>query len=290
MGLKLAVVVSFLDEAEHLPTLLESMDSQTRPPEQLVLVDDGSRDASPEIAAAFCDGRPWVRLVQRPIRSPSKDRLVSAPEIQAFSAGLESLWEPWDIAVKLDGDLQLGAELFEEIRGRFAANPQLGITGPELSAIQPDGSLRTEHKPSHHVRGATKCYRRECHEQIAPMPATLGWDTIDELRARERGWETESFAPASDPCIHLRPTGNHDGRLRWYRRWGLCAWVYGAHPLWVVLGSVYRMRDRPYVLAGLNYLWGWVQAALQRYPRAEPAVRAQAQKEQLRELRERLTP
>ena len=287
--LKLAAVVSFLNEAKHLPKLLASIDSQTERPQQLMLVDDGSSDASLEIASAFADGRSWVRTFRRPVRPPSKDRLVSAPELLAFQAGLEHLEEPWDIVLKLDGDLQLSAEIFEEVRLRFVMNPRLGITGPELSAFHPDGSLRRERNPPDHVRGATKCYRRECYEQLAPLPPILGWDTIDELRARLHGWTTGSFPLTSAESIHLRPTGGYDGRLCGYRRWGRCAWGYGAHPLWVIVGGLYRMRERPYVLAGVNYVWGWSLAALRGYPRAEPAVRAHARLEELRELRRRMS-
>ena len=42
----LAVVVSFLNESKYLPTLLDSIQAQSRPPDELVLVDDGSTDGS----------------------------------------------------------------------------------------------------------------------------------------------------------------------------------------------------------------------------------------------------
>ena len=51
--MRLAIIVPFRDEARLLPSLLDSLAGQTRPPESLLLVDDGSRDGSHALAAAF---------------------------------------------------------------------------------------------------------------------------------------------------------------------------------------------------------------------------------------------
>jgi biofilm PGA synthesis N-glycosyltransferase PgaC len=286
--LKLATVVCFHDEEQHLPTLLSSIAAQTQPPEQLLLVDDGSRDSSYLIAAGFADEHSWAQAMRRPSKPPSRDRLASASELLAFRWGLEQLKEPWDVVVKLDADLQLNTELLRVVRKRFSDMPELGITGPYLSALMPNGNLRRERHPRDHVRGATKFYRRSCYEEIAPIPQMLGWDTIDELRARNKGWTTDTFEMPGGDCVHLRPLGTYDGRLRSFRRRGVCAWVYGAHPLRVLLGSLYRMREVPPVLGGLNYLRGWFEAAVRRYPRAESSLRAHMRREDLRQLRGRL--
>lgn len=285
---KLAVVTCFLDEEQHLSTLLSSIAAQTEPPEHLLLIDDGSRDSSYEIAAAFAHEHSWARALRRPLKRPSRDRLVAAGELLAFQWGVQQLEEPWDIIAKLDADLQLNAELFQTVRKRFVANSRLGITGSNLSTLRPDGRIQRERNPSYHVRGPNKFYRRACFESISPLPPILGWDTIDDLRARFHGYTTESFALSSGETIHLRPTGAYNGRLRAYRRWGRAAWGYGSHPLWVMLSGVYRMRDRPYVLAGLSYIWGWLVANARRYPRAEHPLRSYTRQEDLARLRHRL--
>jgi poly-beta-1,6-N-acetyl-D-glucosamine synthase len=281
----LAVVICFLNEAMHLPTLLESLMRQTEPPDQVLLVDDGSTDGSRTIAERCAARWAHVTALRRPPRPAATDRLARAPELQAFSWGVSRLAPGWDIVAKLDGDLKLSADLCEGVRDQFAADAQLGITGSYLSLITPDGRLeREQHRPDH-VRGATKFYRRACFEAIAPVPAFLGWDTIDELRARQLGWATRSFSPKGGDSIHLRPTGAYDGRLRAYRRWGHCAWAYGAHPFWVVLGAVRRARRRPYVLAGASFWWGWAMAGMRGHPRAEPSLRAHTRKEQIGAIR-----
>jgi glycosyltransferase involved in cell wall biosynthesis len=287
-ALRLAAVVVFRDEASHLPTMFESIESQTRPADELVLVDDGSRDGSHEIAATFAERSPGCRVIRRTPRRLGADRLADAGELLAFQAGVRTLAGDWDIVAKLDADLQLHHRLFEAVRERFATIGDLGVTGSFLSAPGRGGRLEREPRPADHVEGPNKFYRRECFEEISPIPAILGWDTIDDLRARSAGWSTESFALPDGESVHLRPMGRRDGRLRAFRRWGRCAWGYGSHPIWVLAGGVYRMGRRPLVIGGLNYVWGWCMAASERAPRAEPAIRELARREELAELRLRL--
>jgi len=281
---RLAVVVSFLNEAGYLERLLESLENQTEPADEVLLVDDGSSDGSVELAASFLERISGARLLRREARPAVVDRLADAPELRAFQWGVSRLEGTWDIVAKLDGDLELSQGLLAEVRDRIAANARLGITGSELAVRNPDGALRLEPNPSYHVRGPNKFYRRECFEAIFPLPTILGWDTIDDIRARAAGWTTQGFVPASGPSIHLRPTGSHDGRLRACRRWGECAWGYGAHPLWVLTSSLRRSLRPPVMLGGASYLAGWAWAAAHRAPHADEAVIASRRAEDRRRL------
>jgi poly-beta-1,6-N-acetyl-D-glucosamine synthase len=283
----LAVIACFLDEEEHLGRFLRSMAAQSRPPERLVLVDDGSRDRSSEIAARFADEHPYAVAVRRPRRPLERDRLAAAPELRAFQwAVAEQIGEErFDVVAKLDADLDLAPRLLETVERAFLDDPRLGLTGAFLWSPGPDGAVRRDPKPEYHVRGATKFYRAACLREISPLPAILGWDTIDEVHARKLGWRTRSLDAPGAPTLHLRPTGAHDGLVRGFRRWGECAWAYGAHPLHVLAVGTVCMRRRPYVLGGLNYLAGWALAGARRRPRARPDVRAHCRAEQVRRAR-----
>ncbi|MDQ4144750.1 MAG: glycosyltransferase family 2 protein [Actinomycetota bacterium] len=279
--MKLLVIVPFLNEERYLPSLLASIAAQTRPPERLVLVDDGSSDDSPVIAAAFAQANAYATVLRRPRRPPERDRLSSAPELRAFQWALGQLDERFDLVAKLDGDLRLPPQLFADVERRFRDDEALGMTGAYLSAVGPDGRLRREPFRPDHIRGPNKFYRWQCYEQIAPLPTILGWDTIDEVRARQRGWKTMSFAASGGDPVHLRPLGTYDGRLRGFRRAGEVAWGYGAHPLHVLLGTLSRMNQRPLGLGSLNFLAGWALAALRRRPRADQELRAFLHREEL---------
>jgi poly-beta-1,6-N-acetyl-D-glucosamine synthase len=278
-------IVPFLDEERHLGCFLESVLGQTRRPDRLVLVDDGSRDGSPAVAAGFAEAHEWVTAVRRPPRPPDRDRLRAAPELKAFLWAVERLAEPFDVIVKMDADLRLGRRHFETVMGALEREPALGMAGTYLQVLDPGGRASVERHPPHHVRGGTRFYRRACFEDVAPIPAMLGWDGADEVRARSRGWETRSLELPGEATIHLRPTGAHDGALRARARWGECAYAVGAHPLGVLAGGLLRMRDRPWVVGGAAYVWGWVGAHARRLPRAPADVRRAKRDEQLARIR-----
>jgi glycosyltransferase involved in cell wall biosynthesis len=282
--LRIAVIVPFKDEADHLPTLLDSLAAQTRRPDRLILVDDGSADRSASIAAGFAARHPYALVLRRPPRPPVRDRMTGAHEWRAFGWALERVREPWDVVAKLDADLRLGPDLIAEMERRFEQDERLGIAGAFVAQRGADGRLVRQRCPAGHVEGENRFYRRACLEAISPVPAILGWDTIDEARARLEGWNTGSFALASGDLVHLRRIGSYDGVLRGYRRAGWAAYAYGADPIHVAASSAARLRDRPYLACGVAYLAGYAAAAWRREPRAESRVRMLIRREQ----RERL--
>jgi biofilm PGA synthesis N-glycosyltransferase PgaC len=274
------VIVPFLNEGAYLPTFLASLDAQTRRPDRVVLVDDGSTDDSPRIAGAFCAERPWAVVRRRPPRPAAKDRLRGAPELEAFLWALSEESGDYDVVAKMDADLKLSSRHVETVLAAFAADPRLGMAGTYLSSRDDAGRLRVERHPADHVRGPTRFYRRICLGDVLPLPVTLGWDGADEVRARARGWRTRSLHIAGEPSLHLRPTGGHDGRLRAHARWGECAYAVGQHPLGVAAGAVLRMRDRPQIAGGLAYWVGWASAPLRGVERMPEDIRRAKRAEQ----------
>jgi glycosyltransferase involved in cell wall biosynthesis len=279
-SLRIVVIVPFKDEAEHLPVLLDSLAAQERRPDRLVLVDDGSTDGSASIAAGFAAVHPYARMLRRPPRPPVRDRMTGAHEWRAFRWALEQIGEPWDVAAKLDADLRLGPDLLAEMERRFEEDERLGIAGAYVAQREADGSLTRQRCPAGHVEGQNRFYRRACLDAISPVPPILGWDTIDETRARLEDWQTRSFVLGSGDVVHLRRMGSYNGVLRGYRRAGWAAYAYGAHPVHVAASGAARLRDRPLVACGVAYLAGYAAAAWRREARAETAVRALVRREQ----------
>jgi poly-beta-1,6-N-acetyl-D-glucosamine synthase len=282
--LRLVAIVSFLDEELHLPTLLESIVAQTRAPDRLVLVDDGSRDASAEIAERFARAHGFATLLRRPARPVAADRLARAAELRSFWWALEELAEPWDVVAKLDADLRLPPATLAAVEAAFRDEPRLGVAGPRLLSVDDAGRDVSHRTRPEHVEGAAKFYRRACLDEIGPIPPILGWDTIDEVRARMRGWLTAGGLVPEEPVLHLRPMGAFDGSARAFRRWGACAYGYGEHPLYALLMGIRQIPQRPAVVGGMSYVAGWGLAALKGAPRAEPELRAYVRRAQLRRL------
>jgi biofilm PGA synthesis N-glycosyltransferase PgaC len=285
--MRMVLVVPFLDEEGNLPVLLASLAAQTRLPEQLLLVDDGSRDRSPELATAFAAAHPWAEVRQRPLRDPGRDRLAGGAAISAFEWGVSQLDETWDVVAKVDADLELTPPTLAAIERALQEDPTLGITGAYLSCRNGAGVPVRHRGRADHVDGATKFYRRGCYNAIAPLPILLGWDSIDEVRAHLAGWRTGPVAiPGGDPT-HRRPMSSYDGILRGYRRRGECGWSQGEPFLHTLAMGLQRIGDRPRVLAGANYVVGWLLSALRRKPRAEPEVIAAVRSELHARLRSR---
>lgn len=283
--MRLLVVLGFLDEEDYLPAILSALDAQARRPDRIVLLDDGSRDRSGELAAAFAERVAEAEVVKRPPRPPERDRLAGGQEFEAFLWAVDQVADdPYDVIVKLDADLSLPPDHMGAVLAAFEADERLGIAGAFLSIETPAG-LRRERSPADHVRGPNKFYRRACLEQIRPLPILAGWESIDEAKAHAAGWTTASVqVPSGDP-VHRRPTGSREGRLKGYKRMGSNAWAYGAHPLAVLLGGVSRLREPPLVLPGFAFVAGWAQAGLRRRPRADADVRALVRSEQMARIR-----
>ncbi|MDP9345200.1 MAG: glycosyltransferase [Actinomycetota bacterium] len=283
-ALRLTVAIVFLNEEAFLPRMLASVAGQTRPPDRLLLVDDGSHDMSAAIARRYGDEHAYARVMLRPRRERAADRLAAAAELQAFQWAVAHQGEPFDVIAKMDGDLELPPRFFEAILAAFDADARLGIAGAPLAVPADASEPIRERSAPWHVRGATKFYRDACWQEISPLPAILGWDTIDEARARVRGWRVESVAVPGGDALHMRVTGTYDGAIRGYRRRGMAAWGYGAHPLNVLASAGLRMRDRPRISGGLAYLGGWVGSAIRNRPRAEPEALRVVRREQRRRL------
>lgn len=287
--MRIALVMPFLNEEEYLEPVLDAVAAQTRPPDEVLLVDDGSTDGSPEIAAAFASRHPYARLIRRPPRERERDRLATAAELRAFQAAVEELDPSWDVVAKIDTDACLSPAALETLEREFEADPRLGLAGTQLSTPGPDGVPVRDPCGPGHVHGAVSFYRRACFEAISPVPAIVGWDMLDEVRARMHGWRTGSFETPTGDTLHLRPMGTHSGLVRAWRRWGEGAYGYGEHPLHVLLYAVRRARDRPRVVGGASYFAGWALAGLRRAPRAEPELRAYVRREQRARIRRRLS-
>ena len=133
-------------------------------------MDDGSSDDSPSLATSFAAANRWARVLHRALRAPERDRLVGAGELHAFQWAADELSEDWDVIAKLDADITFNPVLVETIEQSFLADAALGIAGGYLSVMGADNVIVRERCSAHHVRGATKFYRRACYEAISPVP------------------------------------------------------------------------------------------------------------------------
>jgi len=261
------VISPVRNEAQYLQRAIDSMVAQTVRPTVWLIVDDGSTDSTPQIAARAAAAHEWIRLHRRADRGVRK---VGGGVVEAFNEGLRQFHlDEFDYVCKLDGDLELPPRYFELLYQKFDADPRLGTASGKCWLVTEEG-LQSERIGDQFSLGAAKTYRRECFQEIGGFVPALMWDGIDCHRCRMLGWKAASFHD-DELCIrHLRRMGSsfrnvYRGRLRW----GYGQYFMGTHPLYALAIAGYRLFERPWIVGGLlilaGYLSGYVRRC-QRYP------------------------
>jgi cellulose synthase/poly-beta-1,6-N-acetylglucosamine synthase-like glycosyltransferase len=260
----LVIVSPCRDEERTLERTLACMRAQSRPPDLWVVVDDGSRDRTPEILRAAQKEIPWLRVVRRDDRGFRK---LGGGVIDAFYAGLESVDVDYDFVAKMDVDLEFGPSYLKTILSHFARDPKLAAASGKVFRREGD-QLVEEFMIDDMVAGQFKLYRRDAFEQIGGFVRELMWDGIDFHRARMFGWRTASLPDPELRLIHLRLMGSSDQNIwRGRLRWGRGQWFMGSSFPYICASGVFRMREEPRVIGGLLIIAGYLGAALRRQPR-----------------------
>jgi hypothetical protein len=174
--------------------------------------------------------------------------------VSAFRHGFKLLGnDPFDIVAKLDADLEFGPHTLVRILAHFE-DPKVGMASGTTYLKAGDSLVSERHAP-YFVPGQAKFYRRACFQQIGGLQSIYGWDIIDQIDARRHGWVT-----LHDPnvkIIHHRLQGATFGPVQGRIIWGWGAYAIGSHPLFAVGRGLYRMMERPRIIGGLAFLWGF---------------------------------
>lgn len=249
------------DEEATIERTIACMRAQTLIPDLWVLVDDGSRDRTPEIMAQAAAEVPWIRFVQRPDRGFRK---LGGGVIDAFYDGLAAVDIDYDFVAKLDVDLEFSPRYLERILEYFEEDPRLAAASGKVFGIEA-GQLTEEFMIDEMVAGQFKLYRREAFERIGGFVHEIMWDGIDFHRARMHDYRTASLTDPELRIVHLRQMGSSDkniyeGRLRL----GRGQWFMGSCLPYIVASGLFRMREKPYGIGGILIIVGYLSAALRR--------------------------
>lgn len=197
-----AIIIPAHNEAAFIGKTIESLIAQTLQPSALIIVNDNSSDETGAIVLSYCETYDWIQLVD--IESSNK-HMPGSKIINAFNHGLQALETSYDLICKFDADLIFPENYLNTISNHFRSNTNLGMASG-FCYIEKQGQWILENLTrKDHIRGALKCYRKACFDDIGGLKPAMGWDTIDELLASYYGWEI-----LTDPELHvkhLKPTG-----------------------------------------------------------------------------------
>lgn len=281
MALTYAIITPARNEAEMLGQLAAALRRQTRIPLRWVIVENGSSDRTVEVAERIVAEADWARLVVLP-QAGQRER--GAPIVRALHAGLDALEVEPDVVVNVDADVTMEPDYFERLLERFMWDQSLGIAGGSAWELT-NGTWRQRFVTGGTVWGATRAYRWACLQDVLPLEERHGWDGIDQLKARARGWETKTFTDL--PFRHHRTEGLHDGSAwaHWYANGGTAHFM-GYRPWYLLARTLHHVRRNP---AAFALVFGYLSAAVRRSARLNDAgARAMLRRDQsLRKILDR---
>jgi glycosyltransferase involved in cell wall biosynthesis len=283
----ISLVCTVRDEADNIAALLDSMLAQTRPPDEIVVNDCGSRDATAAIVRGYIARGHNIRLVAggHNIASGRNNavRHARGPLIASTDAGLRL--DPCWLA-RIVAPLERGEA--DVVGGFYAVAPQslfelvLGATNyRHAEEIDPQRFLPF---------GKSMAFRKEVWEEAGGYPEWLDHceDVVFDLALRQAG---RRFAFVPEARVHFRPRSSLGAFARQYY---LYARGDGMAGLWprrhlaryaTYLGGLallFAARRRPWLLLAL--LAGGAAYTRGPYRRLLPQLRGRPGLERLAAL------
>ena len=127
-SLSISVVVVTLNRAELIKDTLDSLTRQTRQPDEVVVVDNGSTDNTGEVVSSF-NNMLNIKYVVENIKGIPYARNTGVRNATG------------DITAFIDDDCVADENWLRYIEIPFIRDPNIGIVGGEVSYLEKEGSL-----------------------------------------------------------------------------------------------------------------------------------------------------
>lgn len=284
--MKVSVIVTVRNEAHSIDDLIRSLLVQSRPPDEIVISDGGSTDATPEVIESWVRRGAPIRLLRCPGANIAAGRnqaiAVASHEIIACTDAGTRLDPQW--LAKIVAPLASGSDV---AMGFFHAAPEtaferaLGATTlPEADEIDPERFI-----PS----SRSIAFTRQAWAQVKGYPEWLDYceDVVFDLALRDAGLR---FAWVPDAVVYYRPRtsvraffkqyylyARGDGKADlWPRRHAIRYLTYILAPLAAILGFWYNQSWLASALGAAYYLYPPYRRLFRGLDGVPPAERVSA--------------
>lgn len=222
---RISVVIAGHNEEDSIARCVQSLREQSRPPDEFIVVSDGSTDRMPEKLR---------ELQRRGLIQEAHCTQMRAGKSAGFNLGASRA--TGDIIVNVDADCTFDRNAIREIVRPFS-DPQMGGVAGNIVVRNPDVSVITSCQAIEYmisisqgkqsanlieqmtcVSGAFGAFRRAALERVGGLDAGGGEDLDVTLKLRTAGW-TARFAPDA-VCYTEVPTTLEAltrQRFRWER-------------------------------------------------------------------------
>ena len=253
------LITAAKNEQDYIEETIKSVIVQTIKPFKWIIVSDGSTDKTDEIIKNYAKKNDFIIY----IRNEKTDDRNFASKVYAINTALNYAKEnklEYDFLGNLDADTKFTPNYYESILNEFENDSILGLAGGIFFENYKGKKIKVV-LSNNSVRGAVQFFRRKCFEDIGGfIPLKNGGeDIITEVTARMKGWKVRSFDYLEVMNLRLSGTGRW-GIYEIKFREGVLAHTIGYHPLFQILKSIYRFKERPYFISGILHLLGYLWA------------------------------
>lgn len=219
--MKVTVIATVKNEGDSIRRLLASLLSQTRQPDEIVIVDGGSTDDTVSILQEYARRRcAFLRVLQAPGTNISTGRNLA---IQAASG---------EIIVSTDAGVRFGPDWLKRLIEPFEANDDVpdvvcGFFVPDPQSVFEVAMGATvlpavdEIDPQRFLPSSRSvAFRRQAWEAVGGYPEwmTFSEDLLFDMALKNRGYR---FVFVPEAVVHFRPRASLSAFWRQYRNYAM---------------------------------------------------------------------
>jgi glycosyltransferase involved in cell wall biosynthesis len=183
---RVAVIIPNHNYAHYIKAAVESVLNQIYPPDEIIIVDDGSTDNSPEMLEELYGANPRIRIIAQ------TNQGVSAARNNGISAASS------DFIVCLDADDKLAPQFIQVLRQALMDDRGLGIGYTGLQLFNDAGGISPTHWPPEFN------WEQQCTPNVPPINCIPSACMFRRDMWERSGGYNQAYAPGEDAELWTR--------------------------------------------------------------------------------------